>query len=536
MDSNSVIIVEDEPLVAVSIAKKLRRMGLDVLGTYESGSDAVTAILEKMPDLILMDIKLSQGEDGIDIAHEIHKTSNIPVIFLTALADHETIRRAVKAEPYSYLVKPFSELELRSNIEIVLHRYELEKRLRESEKRYRIISELSSDFAYAARLRHDNSVELEWMTNAVYAVTGYTKSELHGELDLYGFIPPEEKRRLENIACSVLQGEERDLEHRIYRKNGSLQWVRHRIRPEMQDGRVVRLYGSVEDISEIKRIEGVERAKEQNYKNIIQDMNDGVIILDKQNIITYANNKVCEFTGFTKFELIGEDHAVLIHPEDIRFATIRDADHPSCLEPLEIRLNRKEKSPLHALISTKIFHDTRGNFSGSFWIITNINRQKEKEFSLKREREETAAHYRHIFEVSRTPFLQLDLRELFVSIEANRDPGESNFRQSLAKMGDTVTRYLDRIEVVDANPAALELFQAGDTEGLKQAVIDLLHAADDSVLLECVAELAEGNKHIRREVVSPGTEEGTPVLFDFYVPEHSGGYENILMTINAYQE
>ena len=74
MQNKRVVIVEDEPLVAVSIAKKLTRMGLDVIGTFESGKEAVPSIINHPPDLVLLDIKLSHGEDGIDVAHEIHRT------------------------------------------------------------------------------------------------------------------------------------------------------------------------------------------------------------------------------------------------------------------------------------------------------------------------------------------------------------------------------------------------------------------------------------------------------------------------------
>ena len=80
MESKGVVIVEDEPLVAVSLAKKLTRMGLDVMGTYETGREAVSSILKQPPDLVLLDIKLSEGEDGIDVAHEINRTVDIPRI------------------------------------------------------------------------------------------------------------------------------------------------------------------------------------------------------------------------------------------------------------------------------------------------------------------------------------------------------------------------------------------------------------------------------------------------------------------------
>ena len=535
MISKSVVIVEDEPLVAVSIAKKLTRMGLDVLGTFESGKDAVPSILKSTPDLVLLDIKLSNGEDGVEVAHQIHKSSDIPIIFLTALADQDTVRRAAQAEPYSYLVKPFSELELRSNIEIVFHRHELENRVKANEKRYRIISELSSDLAYSARIREDGTLMIEWITDAVVAITGYTREELFDGFDFRSTVVPEESRRIETIIDSIRSGDERDMEHQLLRKDGSVHWVRHRIRPEMKNGKIERVYGSIEDISELKRIEEIERAKEQNYKNIIREMNDGVIILDRDNIITYVNKKTCSLTGYSNFEMIGEECETIIHTDDLPFVTATREDSSACHEAHEVRLKQKDGDYFHALISAMQFHDAKGKFSGSFWIITNINRQKAKEQCLEQEREEAAAHYAHIFNVSRTPFLQLDLERFFEQIERDEAYSETDLHSFLMQDRENAFRLFNLISVARANPAALDLFQAESVEELHQALVELFVSDEEHIFLESIAELARGNKHVERKV-SLHSDSGSPqeILFDFFVPEYTGGYENILMTINAF--
>ena len=235
MGKKRVVIVEDEPLVAVSIEKKLTRMGLDVVGSFESGKNVISLVEQEPPDLILMDIKLAHGEDGIDVAKEIHKSRDVPIIFLTAFADQETITRAVSAEPFSYLVKPFSEWELKSNIEIVFRRFELERKLKESENRYRIISELSSDLAFAAEIDPSGKARVEWITDAVYAITGYTEDEIIAENVFGPFFLEKDRRRIDRVKEAILQGEPRAFEIQIVQKDGAARWVRAKRRPEWSE-------------------------------------------------------------------------------------------------------------------------------------------------------------------------------------------------------------------------------------------------------------------------------------------------------------
>ncbi|KGK98364.1 chemotaxis protein CheY [Methanococcoides methylutens] len=130
MKQANILVVEDENIVALSIKNKLEMMGYSVVGTAPSGEDAIIKADLFYPDLVLMDVMLRGEMDGIEAAEKIREKFDIPVIFLTAYTDDKTLERAKLAEPYGYISKPFKEQDLKSNIEMALHKHEKEIRLK----------------------------------------------------------------------------------------------------------------------------------------------------------------------------------------------------------------------------------------------------------------------------------------------------------------------------------------------------------------------------------------------------------------------
>jgi PAS domain S-box-containing protein len=125
MQQKKVLIVEDEGVVALSLQSILTKMGYTIIGTAITGDEAVTLAKERMPDVILMDIHIKGSMDGIQTTEKINEFSDIPVIFLTAYADDETVARALKTRSHSYLVKPVNQRELYSNIEFAIYKRRL---------------------------------------------------------------------------------------------------------------------------------------------------------------------------------------------------------------------------------------------------------------------------------------------------------------------------------------------------------------------------------------------------------------------------
>ncbi|MGZ4057181.1 MAG: response regulator, partial [Bacteroidia bacterium] len=136
-----ILIVEDETVIAMDLQVSLERFGYKVIGHVTRGEDVIETFNSVIPDLILMDIKLEGALDGVETAQLIHENYNIPVIFITSYSNSDIIERAKKVNPFGYFVKPFNDRELRTNIEIAIYKHETELKLKESEKKYRELSE-----------------------------------------------------------------------------------------------------------------------------------------------------------------------------------------------------------------------------------------------------------------------------------------------------------------------------------------------------------------------------------------------------------
>ncbi|GAB4154845.1 MAG: hypothetical protein Tsb0033_03380 [Winogradskyella sp.] len=122
MKSLNIYIVEDEPLIVSTIEVALRKQGFYPVGSAEDYDKAIKDIERLQPDLVLVDIQLSGYKDGVDLAQALDKKKQ-PYLFLSSQTDPDTIQRVKNTNPLGYIVKPFTETGLRTNIELAWHNY-----------------------------------------------------------------------------------------------------------------------------------------------------------------------------------------------------------------------------------------------------------------------------------------------------------------------------------------------------------------------------------------------------------------------------
>lgn len=127
MSKINVLVVEDESIVSKDIQHSLKKIGYNVVGSASTGEKAIDLARSEKPDIVLMDIMLKGGMNGIEAADIIKREMAIPVIFLTAYADESTLAKAKISEPYGYILKPFKEIDLQTSIEMAIYKHKKEQ-------------------------------------------------------------------------------------------------------------------------------------------------------------------------------------------------------------------------------------------------------------------------------------------------------------------------------------------------------------------------------------------------------------------------
>jgi PAS domain S-box-containing protein len=169
-----VLVVEDERIVAKDLERTLLKMGYGVPGLAYSSDQAIALATERRPDLVLMDLRIEGPRDGIATAAIMRERFGVPVVFLTAFADPDTLQRASEAAPYGYLVKPFSDSQLRSTIEIALYKHQMESRLKDRERQFVALLEAAPD----AMVIVEESGAIANLNVQAATLFGYTRDEL----------------------------------------------------------------------------------------------------------------------------------------------------------------------------------------------------------------------------------------------------------------------------------------------------------------------------------------------------------------------
>ncbi len=174
MRKKHVLIVEDSAIVQMDVQHKLKKLGYNEISTVPSGEKAIALCAEKPPDLVLMDINLSGEIDGIQTAEELVQAHDVPILYMSAYSDDETVGRAKLTKNYGFLVKPFDEKDMLTTIEIAFERFKYDKKLQESERKFRELFEETRDPIFIA----DMTGKFLDCNYAMLSLFGFSKNEM----------------------------------------------------------------------------------------------------------------------------------------------------------------------------------------------------------------------------------------------------------------------------------------------------------------------------------------------------------------------
>jgi len=301
MSKTRIFVVEDEVIVARDIMQQLGELGYEAIGTCTRGEEALLQVERLRPELVLMDIQLAGTMDGIAAAKLIRERLALPVVFLTAFAETETLNRAKLSEPFGYILKPFDERELRTVIEIALFKHRSETHERRTRELLSAILQTARDGYWLA----DTQGRLIEVNVAYERMSGYARADLLGMniADLDTSEPPFDiaasRERFAAAQTDRFERQHRCKDGRIIDVEISAQYL-----PD-EGGRLVCF---IRDIT-------LEKAKDRDLElksAALGAAANAIVITDRKGVIEWANKAFTDLTGFGLGEAIGREPGELI--------------------------------------------------------------------------------------------------------------------------------------------------------------------------------------------------------------------------------
>jgi PAS domain S-box-containing protein len=386
MKDIKILLVEDEQIVAKFTEKQLSGAGYKVVASASTGEIAIEKVRSLSPDIVLMDIKLVGSLDGIETADYIRKNHQIPVIFLTSLADDESFQRAKIVEPFGYLIKPIDIKELNRVVEMALYKNKIYKELIDTRHRFQIATEAAKTVVWELWANENKLI----MDTDIISLFDYTEEDVDDlDSDQFRFVHKDDKEFVAKTIQDCLSGKSDnfEIEHRLYKKDKSIGWLLVRgVMVPSQNGKPKRIIGSATDITERKNYEQALIKSEEKFRNIFESSGIGMAILSPDGQFTKINSIFCEMMNYKEEEILGVNFRNITHPGDMdkSLEMVKELLKNSAIENMSVEkryLNKKGET-IWALTTISMIRDE--NERPSFFIaqVQDITKRKKSEEQL----------------------------------------------------------------------------------------------------------------------------------------------------------
>ncbi len=323
MKNGRILVVEDDIIIARMLEDMLMGGGYEVPAIAISGAEAIQQVAEKRPDLVLMDIMLEGDMDGIQAASEIRLRFDVPVVYLTAYADESTLQRAKVTEPFGYMLKPFSDVELHANVEMALYKHQTESKLRKVERWFAATLKSIGD----AVIVTDTSGRITFMNSIAETLVGWTQQEALGR-DVTAVFKAVEKITYIPIENLVMQAMREGIvvglaeDTHLICKTGSEIPIDVSATPiRDDDGNISGVVLVFRDVTRLKETETALEESKRRLQLISENTKDVVFLYDMNRQLQYVNPAFETLTGYTLQELYEQNFIDSIHPADKAWMT-----------------------------------------------------------------------------------------------------------------------------------------------------------------------------------------------------------------------
>jgi PAS domain S-box-containing protein len=514
MSSPTILIVEDEAIVALDLKSQLEDLGYTVVGTADCADRALALARGKQPSLILMDVMLKGPMDGIEIAAELSKEQDTPVIFLTSFSDADTVQRAARTAPYGYLTKPFQVKELAAGIEVALHKARMERQLRESERW----------FASTLRCVQDGVIVTEpdatvrFLNRAAEDLTGWRNEDAVGRAiqDVVRFKterPPSAVRAIEE---DRVVGVERS--RALCGRGGGMVQVDESAAPvHDQDGHKLGAVMVLRDVRERIHQEERLRASEERFRNAFDFAPLGMALISMDGRFIQVNEALCQLLGHDAATLRALGHHAVTFDNDLPheqqrlhelFVQQQGAAYrsdPISVVPFEKRYVHRDGHAIWTLVSVSMLHEA-GEPVCYLYQVNDLTAQKEAAQQLARVAAERMEHQAHeLASQAKSEFLSRMSHEMRTPLNA-----VLGFAQLLQMRPDT--------DVRDVSAYSEHILNAGrHLLALVEDVLDLQRVAEGRLKLEMGAVSLSGCIDMVEQFLAP-TAQARQVSFERDMP------------------
>ncbi|MBI5675929.1 MAG: PAS domain S-box protein [Nitrospirae bacterium] len=313
----TILVVEDESIVAEDIKTSLEKMGYAVPAVVSTGAEAIQKASELNPDLVLMDIMLKDKMSGITAAGQIRSLFNIPVIYLTAYVDDDTLERAKLTEPFGYITKPFDDRELKGTIEIALYKSSIDRKSKESREWFLVTLRSIGDAVIAT----DTEGKVIFMNPVAMELTGWSEGEAIG-MDVEEVFNIVNEATGEKLACParkvLTHGKiEGRANHTILiSRNGKKIHIDDSGAPiRDEDGGIAGVVMVFRDITERMNARKVLAESEARYNDLFDNAHDMIQSVGPDGKFIFVNRAWLNTMGYTETELEGLSLFDVLHPD-----------------------------------------------------------------------------------------------------------------------------------------------------------------------------------------------------------------------------
>jgi PAS domain S-box-containing protein len=316
MDAAKILIAEDESIIALDIKNILEKRGFNIIGIAYSGKESISLAEKHTPDIVLMDIILEGEIDGITAAEEIKARYDIPIIYLTAHSDENTLNRAKATEPYGYILKPLNENEMYSTLVTALYKHELEMKLKESEIRYRtLFQNAKNGVAIFQAVNNGEDFVFVDINSAGEQIDRLKREKTIGKSILEVFSGIREFGLFDIIQNVWRTGNPKNYPPARYEDDRISGWRENYVY-KLPSGEIIIIY---DDITEKKQTEDALRQSEEKYRLVVENANEGIVII-QNGAIKFSNDKAIKIIGYSIGELERTPFFEMVHPDDRELA------------------------------------------------------------------------------------------------------------------------------------------------------------------------------------------------------------------------